>query len=59
MKGVAEGIVTVRYRKPLSNPAACHIDRGQVVKEVALGAVENVLKQEVPEVKRVILVEST
>jgi hypothetical protein len=58
LASIDKGVVTVRYRKPLSNPSACHVDRGQITKDVVLEAVEDRLRQDVPEITEVIIVET-
>ena len=58
LASIDKGVVTVRYRKPLSNPAACHVDRGQITMDMVLEAVEDRLRQDVPEIEKVIIVET-
>lgn len=58
LESIDKGVVTVQYRKPLSNPAACHVDRGQITKDIVLEAVEDRLRQDVPEIEEVIIVET-
>ena len=58
LASINKGVVTVQYRKPLSNPSACHVDRGQITKDIVLEAVEDRLRQDVPEVEEVIIVET-
>jgi len=58
LASIDRGVVTVQYRKPLSNSAACHVDRGQITKDIVLEAIEDRLRQDVPEIEKVIIVES-
>jgi len=58
LASIDNGVVTVQYRKPLSNPAACHVDRGQVTIDIVHEVVEDRLKQDVPQIQKVIVVEA-
>jgi len=57
LTSIDDGVVTVRYRKPLSNPAACHVDRGKITPDIVLETVRDSLKQAVPGVRDVVIVE--
>jgi len=53
LEGIEGGIVTVRYYRPLTNPAACHVDRAGGDKEIAQEALEDTLREVVPDFKGV------
>lgn len=55
---ISEGIVTVEYYRPLSNPSACHVDRTQITKDIIVEVLEDQLSKIVPGFKSVTLVES-
>lgn len=55
---VKEGVVTIQYHKPLSTSATCHADKAQMTKDLVLEVIEDKLKQDVPGVKKVIIVDS-
>jgi len=52
LEGIEDGVVTVRYLKPLVNPSACHVRRAGD-RELAMEALEDVLKEVVPDFKGV------
>ncbi len=52
LEGIVDGVVTVRYLKPLVNPSACHVRRAGD-RELAMEALEDVLKEVVPDFKGV------
>ena len=52
LEGIVDGVVTVRYLKPLVNPSACHV-RWAGDRELAMEALEDVLKEVVPDFKGV------
>jgi hypothetical protein len=54
--GISEGIVTVEYYRPLSNPSACHIDRTQITEDIIVEVLEDQLSKVVPGFKAVSLV---
>lgn len=54
--GISEGIVTVEYYRPLSNPSACHIDRTQITEDIIVEVLEDQLSKVVPGFKSVTLV---
>ncbi len=56
LEDIKEGVVTVRYYRPFTNPSACHIDRTKATKDVVLEVLEDVLRGVMPELKEVILV---
>lgn len=47
-KNIKEGIVTIEYYKPLSNPSACHVDRTQITKDIVIEVLEEQLEKVVP-----------
>lgn len=53
---IKEGMVTVRYHRPLTNPSACHLDRTKATKNIVLEVLEDVLREVMPELKEVVLV---
>jgi hypothetical protein len=54
---ISQGIVTVEYHKPLSNPSACHIDRTQITQDIIVEVLEDQLSKIIPGFKSVTLVE--
>ncbi|MBN1255857.1 MAG: hypothetical protein JXA50_11335 [Deltaproteobacteria bacterium] len=56
---ISQGIVTVEYYKPLSNPSACHIDRTQITEDIIVEVLEDQLSKVVPGFKAVTLVEKS
>jgi len=56
LEDIKEGVVTVRYYRPPTNPSACHIDRTKATKSIVLEVLEDVLRGVMPELKEVILV---
>jgi len=55
LKDVSEGIVTMEYYRPLSNPSACHVDRTRANKEIVTEILEDQLGRVVPGFRKVIL----
>jgi len=53
---ITEGIVSVEYYRPLSNPSACHLDRTQITKDIIIEVLEDQLSKVVPGFKAVTLV---
>lgn len=53
---ISQGIVTVEYYRPLSNPSACHVDRAQITKDIIIEVLEDQLSKVVPGFKAVMLV---
>ena len=51
LEGISDGVVTVRYHRPLQNPSACHVDRTKGREEMTLEAVEDALRDLVPNFK--------
>jgi len=52
---ISQGIITVEYYRPLSNPSACHVDRTQITKDIILEVLEDQLKKVVPGFRKVTL----
>jgi len=55
LRDISQGIVTVQYCRPLSNPSACHVDRTRTTKEIVTEVLEDQLKKVVPGFKKVTL----
>jgi len=55
LKGIGEGIVTLEYYRPLSNPSACHVDRTRITKEIVIEILEDHLRNVIPGLKKVVL----
>ncbi len=55
LKDMDEGIVTLEYYRPLSNPSACHVDRTRITKEMVIEILEVNLKEVVPGLREVVL----
>jgi hypothetical protein len=55
LKGIGEEVVTLEYRRPLSNPSACHVDRTRITKEIVVEILEDDLKKVIPGLKKVVL----
>jgi len=55
LKDVTEGVVTLQYYKPLSNPSACHVDRTKPTKDLIIELLEDKLKRLVPDYKTIIV----
>jgi hypothetical protein len=53
---ISQGIVTVEYYRPLSNPSACHVDRTQITKDMIIEVLEDQLSKIIPGFKSVTLV---
>ena len=52
---INQGVVTMEYYRPLSNPSACHIDRSQITKDIIIEVLEDQLRNVVPDFKKVML----
>lgn len=52
---ISQGIITVEYYRPLSNPSACHVDRTQITKDIIIEVLEDQLKKVVPGFRKVTL----
>ena len=55
LRGISQGIVTVQYYRPLSNPSACHVDKTRTTKEIVIEVLDDQLKKVVPGFRKVIL----
>jgi hypothetical protein len=55
LKDISEGIVTLEYYRPLSNPSACHVDRTRITKAIVVEILEDDLKKVIPGFRKVIL----
>jgi hypothetical protein len=55
---ISQGIITVEYYRPLSNPAACHVDRTQITTDIIREVLEDQLSKIIPGFKSVTLVET-
>ena len=55
LKDISQGVVTLEYHRPLSNPSACHVDRTKATKEIVIETLEDELKSVVPEFKKIIV----
>ena len=53
---ISEGIVTVEYYRPLSNPSACHVDRTQITEDIIVEVLEDQLSKIIPGFESVRLV---
>ena len=53
---ISEGIVTVEYYRPLSNPSACHVDRTQITEDIIVEVLEDQLSKIILDFKSVTLV---
>ncbi|MGQ9509756.1 MAG: hypothetical protein ACUVTN_10205 [Thermodesulfobacteriota bacterium] len=58
LREIRQGVVTLRYYRPLSNPSACHVDRTVMSKEIIKEVLEEQLKKLIPDFKEVILLEN-
>ena len=56
LRGVSRGVVTVQYYKPLSNPAACHVDKTRATRDIVAELLEDQLKKVLPGFRGVALV---
>jgi len=52
---IDQGVVTVQYHRPLSNPSACHVDRTRTTKEIVTQVLEDQPKRVVPGFRKVAL----
>ncbi|MCK4221918.1 MAG: hypothetical protein KAX25_03530 [Dehalococcoidia bacterium] len=55
LRGISQGVVTVQYYKPLSNPSACHVDRTRTTQEIVAEVLEDQLRKVVPGFREVAL----
>jgi len=55
LRDISQGIVTVQYYRPLSNPSACHVDRTRTTKEIVTEVLEDQLRKVVPGFRKVAL----
>ncbi len=55
LKDISEGVVTLEYHRPLSNPSACHVDSKRITKEIVIETLEDHLKEVIPGFRKVIL----
>ncbi len=55
LKDIDEGLVILKYLRPLSNPSACHVDRTPITKEIVVEILEDHLKKVVPGFRKVVL----
>ena len=55
LEKVENGIVTLEYYKPLSNPSACHVDRTRTTKDIIIEIIEEDLKGVIPDFKKIII----
>ena len=53
LKDVSQGIVTLEYHKPLSNPLACHVDKARITKEIIIELLQDELKVIIPDFKKI------
>ena len=53
LRDIGQGIVTIQYCKPLSNPSACHVDRTRTTKEIVREVLEDELKKVLPGFRKV------
>jgi len=56
LKDIGEEVVTLEYRRPLSNPSACHVDRTRITKEIVVEILEADLKKIIPGFRKVVLI---
>ena len=55
LKDIGEGVVTLKYLRPLSNPSACHVDRTPITKDIVIEILVDDLKKVIPGFKKVVL----
>jgi len=55
LEDIGEGVVTLEYFRPVSNPSACHVDRTRITKEIIIEILEDDLKKLIPDLKKIIL----
>ncbi len=53
LKDIHQGIVTIEYLPPLSNPSACHMDRTPITKEIIKEVLEDHLRNTILGFKKV------
>jgi hypothetical protein len=57
LKSIGDGVVRLEYYRPLSNPSACHVDRTRITKEIVVEILEDHLKEIVPGLRKVVLLD--
>ena len=55
LKDFSQGTLTLEYRRALSNPSACHVDRTKATREIIIETLEDDLKKTLPGFKRMIV----
>jgi len=55
LKDISQGVVTLEYRRALSNPSACHVDRTKMNKEMVIEILQDKLREITPEFKKIIV----
>ena len=55
LKDFSQGTVILEYRKALSNPSACHVDRTKATREIVIETLEDDLKKALPGFKKVVV----
>ena len=51
LESVKQGVVTLKYYKPLANPSACHVDRTKPTKDIIIEILEEELKDIINDTK--------
>ena len=54
LKNISQGVVTLEYRRVLSNPS-CHMEKTKTTKELVIETLEDEIKSVVPEFKKIII----
>lgn len=57
LKDMGEGVVTLKFFRPLSNPSACHVDRTPITKELVIEVLEDGLKEIIPGFRKIVLLD--
>ena len=57
LKDISDGVVTVKYYRPLINPSACHVDGAKVSEDIIIEALEHVIKEIIPDLREVVLLQ--
>ena len=55
LQDINQGIVTVQYHRPPSNPSACHVDRTRTTNKIVTQVLEDQPKRVVPGFRKVAL----
>ena len=55
LRSISDGMVTLEYHRPLSNPSACHVDRTRITKEIVVEILEEDLKKVIPGLNKIVL----